>query len=203
MHEIIILWEEKGVTKAETIKEGQPSKNPGTVRLGREPNHCDITFNDPRISRLHAEIFYNNQHSKFYVRNLKASNLLMVDDQLVVKDGEVALNQDSVIYFGKTEVKIIYTNSTNMLTAPTILLPPTASNNNGTVLHSPHISQPIGGVVPAGISRFGTTHLVCPNLNCSNPDPQRLIPLERLNVGCSWCGTSLADAGSVFLPNNN
>ena len=74
MNEIIISWQEKELTKTKTIRELQPSKNPGTVRLGREPSNCDIIFDDPSISRVHVEIFYNNQYDKFYLRNLKSNN---------------------------------------------------------------------------------------------------------------------------------
>ena len=92
MNEIIISWEEQDTTKTKTIKEIQPSKNPGTVRLGREPANCDITFDDPSVSRLHVEIFYNSQDNKFYLRNLKASNPPIVDKKLIVKYAEVVLN---------------------------------------------------------------------------------------------------------------
>ena len=196
MQEIIISWQEKGLTKTETIKEIQPSKNPGIVRLGREPSDCDITFSDLSISRLHVEIFYNNQHNKFYLRNLKANNPPMVDNQLVVKDAEVALNHNSLMCLGQTKIKVIYNKT---LTSPRTSQPTIAS----TVLRSTPIPQP--SIVPVTQQpEPGPTHLVCPNPNCTNPDPQRLVPIQMNNVGyCPWCGTSLADAGSFIFPKNN
>ncbi len=109
MNEIIISWQEKDLTKTKTIRELQPSKNPGTVRLGREPSNCDIIFGDPSISRVHVEIFYNNQYDKFYLRNLKSNNPPIVDNELVVKPAEVVLNNNSVICLGQTKLKLSIT----------------------------------------------------------------------------------------------
>lgn len=197
MYEIIISWEEKGLNKIKTIKQQQPtSKNPGTIRLGREPSFCDITFTDPRVSRLHVEIFYNDPHNKFYLRNLTASNPPMVDNQLVVnKYAEVALNHNSLICLGPTKIQVIYNTNNN----PTILRPQIPTNNNNT---SPYISQQVAPITQPPLP--GPTHLVCPNYNCTNPDPRRLVPIQMNNVGyCPWCGTSLADAGSMVISHNN
>ena len=195
MNEIIISWQEKDLTKTKTIRELQPSKNPGTVRLGREPSNCDIIFDDPSISRVHVEIFYNNQYDKFYLRNLKSNNPPIVDNELVVKPAEVVLNNNSVICLGQTKIKVIY-NTNNILTAPTILQP--TNSDNGTVLSPPDTSQLQGSITQPRISMVGVNYLVCPNPNC-----RKLVSIERLNIGCSWCGTSLADAGSIILPYNN
>jgi len=195
MNEIIISWQEKDLTKIKTIRELQPSKNPGTVRLGREPSNCDIIFGDPSISRVHVEIFYNNQYDKFYLRNLKSNNPPIVDNELVVKPAEVVLNNNSVICLGQTKIKVIY-NTNNILTAPTILQP--TNSDNGTVLSPPDTSQLQGSITQPRISMVGANYLVCPNPNC-----RKLVSIERLNIGCSWCGTSLADAGSIILPYNN
>ena len=195
MNEIIISWQEKDLTKIKTIRELQPSKNPGTVRLGREPSNCDIIFDDPSISRVHVEIFYNNQYDKFYLRNLKSNNPPIVDNELVVKPAEVVLNNNSVICLGQTKIQVIY-NTNNILTAPTILQP--TNSDNGTVLSPPDTSQLQGSITQPRISMVGANYLVCPNPNC-----RKLVSIERLNIGCSWCGTSLADAGSIILPYNN
>ncbi|MDE5076189.1 MAG: FHA domain-containing protein [Trichodesmium sp. St5_bin2_1] len=195
MNEIIISWQEKELTKTKTIRELQPSKNPGTVRLGREPSNCDIIFDDPSISRVHVEIFYNNQYDKFYLRNLKSNNPPIVDNELVVKPAEVVLNNNSVICLGQTKIKVIY-NTNNILTAPTILQP--TNSDNGTVLSPPDTSQLQGSITQRRRSMVGANYLVCPNPNC-----RKLVSIERLNIGCSWCGTSLADAGSIILPYNN
>ena len=197
MNEIIISWEEQDTTKTKTIKEIQPSKNPGTVRLGREPANCDITFDDPSVSRLHVEIFYNSQDNKFYLRNLKASNPPIVDKKLIVKYAEVVLNNNSLICLGQTKIKVIY-NANNIFTSPTILQSPIPLNNNSTVLSPPDASQLKELATKPKRSIFGANYLVCPNPNCG-----KLVSIEKLNIGCSWSGTSLADAKSIIVPNNN
>lgn len=44
----------------------------------------------------------------------------------------------------------------------------------------------------------GVNYLVCFNFNC-----WKFVLIERLNIGCSWCGIFLVDVGSIIFFYNN
>ncbi|MCA1990897.1 MAG: FHA domain-containing protein [Coleofasciculus sp. S288] len=181
MHELTLEWREAGRIKRETILDQQPSKNPGTVRLGRDPARCDIVLIDPTVSGLHVEIFFNAQQHSFILRNLRSTNPPLVDGQ-VVGQVDVRLNTGSIIYLGQ---QILHVTAVSLAVmnggiAQTILLPPQAP-----VRFNPP--------QPASAS-YG---LQCPRCN-------RVSPYNRIDLGCQWCGTSLAAAPSVLMvPNAN
>ncbi|MEW6491664.1 MAG: FHA domain-containing protein [Cyanobacteriota bacterium] len=179
MKEITLEWQEFGRTKIYTIYDQQPSKNLGTVRIGRNPAECDIVLSDPTVSGLHVEIFFNASTQTFLLRNLRYSNPPIVDDRQIVAE-LVALRSGSIIYLGQLELRVVGVSlhqSSNGI-APTILLPP----------------QPLGTIpssIPAGVF-YG---LECPKCH-------RVSPYERMEWGCQWCGTSLAAASSVLMSPN-
>jgi hypothetical protein len=72
---------EQGKIQAQTIHANQPSKNPGTVRIGRDPLVCDIVLSEPTVSGLHVEVFFKAQDKHFYLRSLQQSNPPVVDGQ--------------------------------------------------------------------------------------------------------------------------
>jgi len=181
MRELTIEWQEAGQLRRETIRHQQPSKYPGTVRLGRNPAECDIILSDPTVSGLHVEIFFNPSTQTFFLRNLRYSNPPVLDDQQIVT-GEVPLRQGSIIYLGQLELKVVTVSlqKPNNAIAPTILLPPQPLQLS---------NQP----APSGV----TYGLECPKCH-------RISPYERIDWGCQWCGTSLAAAASVLMsPNGN
>ncbi|MBD2770597.1 FHA domain-containing protein [Iningainema tapete] len=68
MSELTLEWLEQpiGQIKTQTIKDQQPSIHPGSVRLARDPELCDIILPwDVKVSRLHAEIFFNLEQNSF------------------------------------------------------------------------------------------------------------------------------------------
>lgn len=180
MYELTLEWQEACQTRTERIRDQQPSKNPGTVRLGRDPARCDLVLSDPTVSGLHVEIFFNSTTHTFALRNLRQTNPPIVDGQQIPK-GEVPLQEGSIIYLGQVELKVvtISLNAPNNSVPPTILLPPNAPTP---------VQHPTPNVVSYGLQ--------CPSCH-------RISPYARMALGCQWCGTSLASAASVLMTPNS
>jgi len=172
-NQLNLTWTEAGVRQTQTIQNVQPSKNPGTVRLGRDPTKCDIVFSDSSVSGLHVEIFFNQELQQYAVRNLRASNPPLVDGKILAS-GEATLTSGSRIHLGQVQIDVVSVSATAVAIPLTVLL-------SAPVVQS---SSP-----PTGPSSYG---LQCPK--CS-----RVSPYAQLSAGCPWCGTSLAAAVSVVL----
>lgn len=177
MNAIALEWREAGQIKTITIRDHQPSKNPGTVRFGRDPVRCDVVLSDPTVSGLHVEIFFNAQQQAFALRNLRLTNPPLVDGHPITH-GEAPLHSGSIIHLGQqvlnvTTVSVVATPNGGV--APTILIPP-------------QVPVALGQSPPVAAS-YG---LQCPR--CSH-----VSPYERIDLGCQWCGTSLAAAASVLM----
>jgi len=186
MNALTLQWQDAGQVRNLNIYEQQPSKNPGTVRIGRDPQRCDIVLTDPTVSGLHVEIFYHNQQHCFYIRNLRSQNPPLVDGQQLVQ-GEKLLNQGSKIHLGQMQLQVsaITINSipATILTPPQ---PPTPPAHQQPIVPSktPYIPTP-----PAPQGVYG---LECPKCH-------KVSPPANLQIGCPWCGTSLAAAVSVLV----
>lgn len=174
---ITLEWTEAGRVRLATISHPQPSKNPGTVRLGRDPARCDIVLAHPTVSGLHVEIFFNSQQNSFWVRNLRDSNPPFADNRRLTR-GELPLNLGSILVLGEVKIKVAAVSLADPSLAPTVLLPP-----------QPAPQPPIAPTKPPDV----TYGLECPHCG-------RISPYERLDLGCPWCGTSLAAAASVVMP---
>ncbi len=172
-NQLTLEWTEAGVRQTQTIQNGQPSKNPGTVRLGRDPAKCDLVFSHSSVSGLHVEIFFNQELQEYVLRNLRQSNPPLVDGKFLAQ-GEATLRSDSHIHLGQVEIKVVSAPAVAVAAPQTVLL-------SGAAVQS---SSP-----PTGPSSYG---LQCPK--CS-----RVSPYAQLSAGCPWCGTSLAAAVSVVL----
>ena len=83
--QLTLAWTEAGVRQTQTIHNGQPSKNPGSVRLGRDPAKCDIVLSHPSVSGLQVEIFFNQELQEYAVRNLRESNPPLVDGKILAR----------------------------------------------------------------------------------------------------------------------
>ncbi|OUL20112.1 FHA domain-containing protein [Nostoc sp. 106C] len=199
MNALTLQWHDAGQDRTQNIYEQQPSKNPGTVRIGRDPLRCDIVVSNPTVSGLHVEIFFHPQQQSFYIRNLRSQNPPLVDRQQLVQ-GELPLREGSIIHLGQMEVKItaVSINSipATILTPP---IPPIGSihptrppiNQQPQVQIRHHQHPPTPAALPPGI--YG---LECPKCH-------KVSPPENLQVGCPWCGTSLAAAVSVLVAPNH
>ncbi len=178
MNVLTLQWHDVGQSKTQKIYEQQPSKNPGSVRIGRDPLRCDIIVSDPTVSGLHVEIFFDSQQQSFYIRNLRGQpNPPLVDGKQLMQ-GETRLGEGSIIYLGKLKFQVTEVN-TNTIPA-TILTPPVTPQQAEQYQRSTSPTQPK--------AVYG---LQCPKCN-------KVSPPVNLQVGCPWCGTSLAAAVSVL-----
>lgn len=174
MNELTLEWTESGHLQTYTIQEQQPSKNLGVVRLGRDPARCDVILSHPTVSGLHVEIFFNSSLLVFQIRNLRDSNPPVIDGK-ILRDGEATLRVGSSIYLGQVELKVRSISEVSRV-PPTVLLPPQWME-----------TQPPTGPVEYGLKCSKCSHI---------------SPYSQLELGCPWCGTSLAAAVSVVLPPN-
>ena len=183
MNALTLQWYDAGQDIVQNIYEQQPSKNPGTVRIGRDPMRCDILVSHPTVSGLHVEIFFHTQHQCFYIRNLRSPNPPTINGQQLVH-GEMPLNEGSIIYLGQAKLQVTHIAINNI--PATILTPPQPS----VQLRHNH-QPPIAPVPPQGV--YG---LECPKC-------YKVSPVENLQIGCPWCGTSLAASVSVLVAPNH
>ncbi len=179
MHELTLEWQEAGQLRRETIRYQQPTKYPGTVRLGRDPALCDVVLSDPTVSGLHVEIFFNPSTQAFALRNLRPTNPPLVDGRQLFQ-GEAPLSQGSTFYLGQVALKATAVSliALNRGVAPTILVPP-----------------PVLGAVNQSVPDIESYGLQCPNCH-------RVSSYDHIDLGCPWCGISLAAAASVLMANN-
>ncbi len=216
MNALTLQWHDAGQAKTQKIYEQQPSKNPGTVRIGRDPVRCDIVLSHPTVSGLHVEIFFNSQQQRFLIKNLREQNPPLVDGRQLVQ-GEIPLNEGSIIYLGQQQLKVIAVSIPSSGSIPaTILTPPQplganyhqptpAAQPQPQVAGGHHYHQPTPAAQPqvAGGHHYhqptpaaqpqGAYGLQCPR--CHN-----ISSYNNLLLGCHHCGHSLQDAKSVLVP---
>lgn len=105
VYELILEWVEAGQVKTQVIYDQQPSQYPATVRIGRDPQQCDLVLSELTVSGLHAEIFFNQQEQRFKVRSLRQTNPPVVDGQPLLA-GEASLSQGSSLRLGQVELRV-------------------------------------------------------------------------------------------------
>jgi eukaryotic-like serine/threonine-protein kinase len=105
LHELTLEWHEDGEIRTCTIEENQQSKNFGRIRIGRDPQICDIVIPEVTVSALHAEIFFNGLKNRFYIRNLRQKNPPIVDGQMLLA-GEMLLTTGSSLRLGRQQFKV-------------------------------------------------------------------------------------------------
>ncbi|MBD3882903.1 FHA domain-containing protein [Phormidium tenue FACHB-886] len=181
MNQLTLEWVEAGQVQTQTLTDQQPTKQPGTIRIGRDPAQCDLVLQHPTVSKLHIEIFFDPSEHLFYLRNLRDSNPPLVDQQSITQ-GVVPLQQGSRLKLGLAELKI----KTIALALPPTVVAPASLPNPPALATS---SSPVAATHPP------TYGLRCPNC-------QHVSPYDRRGIGCGWCGTSLAAAFTeLLLPN--
>ncbi|WP_413586230.1 FHA domain-containing protein [Bdellovibrio sp. HCB274] len=72
----------------------------GTAKIGRGPENDIVLANDPRISRLHAEI--RQRGNEFLIVNLSQKNFVMLNGESIQSE---ILNKGSVIQVGDSEIR--------------------------------------------------------------------------------------------------
>lgn len=213
MNVLTLQWQDAGQIKIQKIHEKQPSKNPGTIRVGRDPVRCDIVLSHPTVSGLHVEIFFNAQQQRFLMKNLREQNPPLVDGQKLVQ-GEIPLREGSIIYLGQQLLKVTEISVPGGSTVPpTILTPPQPQATNPPPVPvaqpqvHPNYHQP---TPPRQPQPQAAHHPVTPAVQ-QQPQPQgvyglqcprckKLSSYKNLLLGCQHCGHSLQDALSVLVP---
>ncbi len=191
MNALTLQWHDAGQDRTQNIYEQQPSKNTGTVRIGRDPVRCDIVVSNPTVSGLHVEIFFHPQQQQFLIRNLRSQNPPLINGQQLVQ-GEMPLSEGSVIYLGQMQLQVTAVAINNI--PATILVPPQPLVAN---LHPQQPSiQPKHHHYHPPTPPQGFYGLECPKCH-------KVSSAEYLQVGCPWCGTSLAAAVSVLVAPSN
>jgi hypothetical protein len=180
MNQLTLEWIEAGQLKTRIITDKQPTKHPGTTRIGRDPARCDVLISHPTVSGLHVEIFFNPQHNCFYLRNLRDSNPPVINKRKLTS-GEFILQRGVSIYLGQVEVKVI---------AIATGIPQTAISGS---------SQTPPSTLPVESLHSSTPGSVPPTYGLMCPKCQQLAPYDRLGFGCPWCGASLASAASILM----
>lgn len=117
LYELTLEWVESNDIKTYKITNKQFSKIPGKIRIGRDPQDCDIVLSESTVSALHVEIFFNPEKEKFYLRNLRQKNPPILDGQLLLA-GEMSLSTNSVLRLGQQNIKVKEITSTEYASNP-------------------------------------------------------------------------------------
>lgn len=180
MNELTLEWVEAGQVKIQTIYDQQLTKEPGVIRLGRDPARCDILLSHPTVSGLQAEIFFDAKQSGFWLRSLRESNPAIVDGKRLT-EGEALLRQGGIILLGQLQLKIV------QITIAPLTIPATV------------LSSPVGAISPPSQSSTAPTEGVGQTYGLMCPMCHKVSSYEYLETGCGWCGTSLAAAASILM----
>jgi predicted component of type VI protein secretion system len=201
MNQLTLEWLEAGQVKTHTIQDQQPTKHSGAFRIGRDPAQCDLVIHHPTVSKLHVEIFFAAQPPGFYLRNLREPNPPLVDQRRVIQ-GVAQLYQGSQIRLGELDITVQAVQVAAILPPTVVSLPQPRSPQP---VHA-HASPPQWTPQPQPQPRSPQPQpnpVAQPVVNLSYglqcPKCHRVSPYEHLEVGCAWCGTSLAAAPSVLL----
>ncbi len=180
MKQLTLAWIELGQSHSFKISQDPCHQEPVKIRIGRDPNRCDLVLSDPTVSGLHIEILFNQSHDQFLVRNLRTTNPPQIDGQSLIS-GEMILKPGSQLILGQQLLQI------TSIINPSFTVPP-------TLLISPTQTLPTLGSKPnSTTTQYG---LRCPECN-------RICSFDQLKLSCQWCGTTLAAAESVVISPDN
>jgi hypothetical protein len=182
MNALTLQWHDAGQQITRKIYEQQPTKNPGTVRIGRDPVRCDIVLGNPTVSGLHIEIYFYPEMLGFFIRNLRSQNPPLVDGQQLIQ-GEMLLKQGSIICLGQMELKVI---AVDIIGIPATILAPPQPPVAQLQIQAGHQYPPTPPIKQAVYA------IECPKCH-------RISPYEHQHLPCRWCGTSLAAGMSVLV----
>jgi pSer/pThr/pTyr-binding forkhead associated (FHA) protein len=193
MNALTLQWQDAGKQQTQQIYEHQSSKNQGTIRLGRDPLRCDIVLNNPTVSGLHVEIYFDSSERQFFIRNLRSLNPPLIDGERLIQ-GEIPLKEGSIIYLGQQELKVTTISIPSASSVPATILIPPLPNSQAKLIARPQAQHQNSPTPPA--QQQGVYGLQCPKCH-------KVSSTKHLQVGCPWCGTSLAGAESVLVAPSN
>jgi ssDNA-binding Zn-finger/Zn-ribbon topoisomerase 1 len=122
---------------------------------------------------------------EFYLRNLRETNPPLVDRQRLLQ-GEAPLRQGTIVLLGDLEIRVKSIEVSADI-PPTFVAAHLAAAPLGVGVPQPIAPQAVA-IHQANLS-YG---LECPKCH-------HISSYDHLEVGCAWCGTSLAAAQSVLL----
>ena len=109
MSEITFAWTAGGQRVARTMRESDSTIVPGTIRVGRDPDRCDVvlpsvTERDRTVSRCHVEIVFDPNEFGYYLTNLRPHNPVYIGGQVVTQP--VLLHPGCIVQLGEVELAI-------------------------------------------------------------------------------------------------
>ena len=125
MNELTLKWIEADRLHTRTLGDQQPSKHPGTIRIGRDPRRCDVIVSHPTVSGLHVEIFFDAISHQFRVRSLRDTNPPRIDGQPLHSDA-ATLNPGTHLGLGQVELEVVSVSTPTPEIPKTILISPDA-----------------------------------------------------------------------------
>lgn len=100
-------FDNEGQQKTQVISQDLPTKNPGSFRIGRDPQKCDLIFAEAvTVSREHVDIFFNEQEQSFYLRSLRDNNTPEIDGVKMLSK-EMPLQPGNIIKLGELVLNVI------------------------------------------------------------------------------------------------
>lgn len=115
MYRLTLEWQEDHRNCSQDFSSQDHTKQPGTIRIGRDRERCDVVLQHPdrnierTVSGLHIELFWNETAKQLYIRNLTRDrippNPAIVDEQTVI-DQETAIAENSKIKLGKMTLRV-------------------------------------------------------------------------------------------------
>lgn len=91
------------ISKQEAVRD---DLNGVVIRIGRDKISCNLHLEDSSVSRQHAEIYFDEQQQKFYIKSLQPENITQVDGQNLADGIEIPLRDNASITIGKQEIKV-------------------------------------------------------------------------------------------------
>lgn len=139
-------WQVTALLKEETFSYVRLQLSKKKIRIGRDSN-CDIVYQESTISKLHCEIFMDDDQNKWQVRNLSDVNGTYLNDRRINK--KTLKIGDCIRAFG---VEIWFCESFLLLTSPSFTkLPVFIVNFSPPVLSKSEIKSnqwPCGSLKP-------------------------------------------------------
>ncbi|BAZ15176.1 serine/threonine protein kinase [Calothrix sp. NIES-4071] len=212
LQELTLSWHENGELRSCTIEENPSSKNQSRIKIGRDPQVCDVVIPDISVSGLHAEIFFDTAKQKFYLRNLRQQNPPIVDGKLLLA-GEMPLTNFSSIRLGRQQLKVSAitkkqvpidyslisqsSNQPDLVRADNIDI----SNSNTNISYTPEISQkPVSEPVTKTAPPQKLIYTAAKRVSPSAPPVISSIPKRKpLILGMSMAAVISTVGGLVCL----
>ncbi|MBE9009040.1 PrsW family intramembrane metalloprotease [Pseudanabaenaceae cyanobacterium LEGE 13415] len=156
MSQFTLSWQEAGTTRSRSFDLTQPIyKTMYALRLGRDAEQCDVVFDDPSVSRLHAEIRWHPTTEQFSIENLRDINPIAVDGRLL-SQGTQMIRSGTLIVLGDTTIQVTQPQQDFVINTfqPPVLETPTPVEARVQPVRSPVSSVTFSHYLPlAGTSR--------------------------------------------------